>query len=248
MTTAAGHIAAWDPDFRILRLTEWSRRTATNCRPIIESSRRRFRADSIMNTVSRRPRERRQRYLRRTRGRGGASAGRWRQGDGNTDRRHGSLAALTAVILVSLLYNPRIWINDAPARVRKLAPPLTVVERRARAVAGVLLLLTLAAVTSWSATKLLGRHGAALSLGTAIEHFVGVFFLFNLFDLIVIDWLILLVLRPRMLRLSVPGLSYEETVGNYGYHFRGFIIGLGFVAMAGLVAALMTYAVKLARF
>jgi hypothetical protein len=46
--------------FRIRRLTEWSRRTATNCRPLIEWSRRRFWAVSIMNTVSRRPRERRQ--------------------------------------------------------------------------------------------------------------------------------------------------------------------------------------------
>ena len=54
--TASG-VPAWDLGFRILRLTESSRRTATNCRPTIESSRRRFWAASIMNTVSKRPRE-----------------------------------------------------------------------------------------------------------------------------------------------------------------------------------------------
>jgi hypothetical protein len=159
--------------------------------------------------------------------------------------------ALTAVILVSLLYNPRLWINDAPARVRVLAPPLTVVERRARAITGFLLLLTLAAVTLWSAARLLTRNAATLSLGTAVGHFIGVFFLFNLFDLIVIDWLFLLVLRPKVLTSSVlgwtVGLSYEETVGSYGHHFRGFIIGLGFVTAGGLIAGLITYAVQLAR-
>jgi hypothetical protein len=157
-------------------------------------------------------------------------------------------AALTAVILVSLLYNPRLWINDAPPRVRMLAPPLTLVERRGRAIAGLLLLLTFVAVTMWSAARLLTRYGATLSLGTTLGHFVGMFFLFNLFDLIVIDWLVLLVIRPKMLRLSVPGLSYEETVGNYAHHFRGFIIGLGFVTVGGLIAALITYTVKLVRF
>jgi hypothetical protein len=85
-------------------------------------------------------------------------------------------ASLTAVILVSLFYNPRIWINDAPPRVRTLAPPLTVIECRARAIAGLLLLLTFVTVTLWSAGRLLTRHEATLSLGTAFSHFVGVFF------------------------------------------------------------------------
>jgi hypothetical protein len=155
--------------------------------------------------------------------------------------------ALTAVILLSLLYNPRLWINDAPPRVRMLAPPLTVVERRARTIAGLLLLLTFVGVTMWSAVRLIARNGTTLSLGTALGHFVGVFFLFNLFDLVVIDWLILLVIRPKMLRLSVTGLSYEETIGSYAYHFRGFIIGLGFVTVGGLIAALITYTVNLVR-
>src|SRR5262245_57954018 len=155
---------------------------------------------------------------------------------------------LTAVILISLLYNPRLWINDLPARVRLLAPPLTASERRARAITGVFLLLTLAGVTLWSAARLLTRSAATLWLTTAVGHFVGVFFVFNLFDLIVIDWLFLLVLRPKRLTLSVPGSSYEETVGSYAHHFRGFIIGLGFVTGAGLIVGLLTYAVKLARF
>jgi hypothetical protein len=47
----AGHIAVWDLGFQILRLIAWSRCRATKCRPIIDSSRCRFWADSIINTV-----------------------------------------------------------------------------------------------------------------------------------------------------------------------------------------------------
>jgi hypothetical protein len=51
------------------RGTEWSRRTATNCPSIIESSRRRLCEAFITNTTSSWPRERRhQGYLRRTGG------------------------------------------------------------------------------------------------------------------------------------------------------------------------------------
>jgi hypothetical protein len=150
--------------------------------------------------------------------------------------------ALGFVIVGSLAYEPRVWLNDAPPRVRTLAPPLTDAERRTRALVGVLFLLTLVAVTAWSGARLPARYGEPLSIGTVFLHFLGVFFFFNLFDLLVIDWLLLLVLRPRFVtRLSVPGLSYEETVGGYGYHFRAFLKGTGFIIVASVIAASLAY-------
>jgi hypothetical protein len=150
-------------------------------------------------------------------------------------------AALGLVIVGSLAYNPRLWVNDLPPRVRVLVPPLTAGERRDRYVLAALFLLTIVATTTWSAARLMARHGETLSFATAFAHFLAVFFLFNLFDLIVIDWLMLLVLQPAFLRrLSVPGLTYEETVGGYGYHFRGFLKGMGFILVASVIAAGLT--------
>jgi hypothetical protein len=147
-------------------------------------------------------------------------------------------AALGAVIVGSLAYNPRLWLQDAPPRARALAPPLSTSERRIRLLVAGLFVVTLVGVTAWSGQNLMARHGATLTFGTALAHFFGVFFLFNLFDLLVIDWLLLLVVRPAFLsRLSVPGLSYEETVGGFSYHLRAFLKGLGFVAAMSLMAA-----------
>jgi hypothetical protein len=150
--------------------------------------------------------------------------------------------AVSIVILGSLAYNPRLWIGDAPEPVRRLAPPLSAAERRDRWVVAGLFLLTVVAVTAWSASRLIAREGTP-SFGTFLIHFLGVFFIFNLVDLVVIDWLVLLVMRPRFLsRLSVPGLSYEETVGGYSYHFVAFLKGLGVITVLALIAASATYA------
>ena len=150
-------------------------------------------------------------------------------------------AAIGLVIFGSLAYNPRLWINDAPEPARKLAAPLSPAERRDRWIVAGILLLTIGVVTAWSAARLIARDPAP-SFGTLFTHFVAVFFLFNLFDLVVIDWLVLLVMRPAFARLSIPGLSHEETVGGYGYHFVGFLKGLGFITVMGLLAAGATYA------
>jgi hypothetical protein len=151
-------------------------------------------------------------------------------------------SALGIVILGSLAYNPRLWLNDAPPRARALAPPLNDVERRDRNIVAALFLLALVLPTVWSAMRLVRRYGQTLSFGAAFGHYLGVFFLFNLFDLLIIDWLVLLVLKPAFLsRLSVPGLTYEETVGGYRYHFTAFLKGMGFIFAFSLLAAAATY-------
>ena len=147
-------------------------------------------------------------------------------------------SALGVVILGSLAYNSRLWLNDAPRRVRELSPSLTPRERRERNVVAAIFLVTIVGATIWSSDRLLARHGEMLSFANALAHFLGVFFLFNVFDLLVIDYLVLLVLRPAFLaRLAVAGLTYEETVGGYGYHFAAFIKGMAFIVTFSLLAA-----------
>ena len=61
-------------------------------------------------------------------------------------------------------------------------------------------------------------------------------FTFNLIDLLILDWLVFVTWRPRVIVL--PGTEGLAGYGDYGFHFRGFLKGLVFCFAAGLLTAL----------
>jgi len=67
----------------------------------------------------------------------------------------------------------------------------------------------------------------------------GVLFLFNLVDLLILDWLIVCWLEPRWVIL--PGTEHIVAPKQYLHHFKGFLIGTVGLAIAGLaIAALLS--------
>jgi hypothetical protein len=75
----------------------------------------------------------------------------------------------------------------------------------------------------------------------AFIHLFVMFTVFNLLDWLVLDWLIVVTIRPSFIIL--PGTEGLAGYEDYGFHFRGFLIGImiTFVTsllVAGVVAAL----------
>ena len=60
-------------------------------------------------------------------------------------------------------------------------------------------------------------------------------FTFNLYDLLVLDWLIFVTIQPAFVVL--PGTEGASGYKDYFFHFRGFLIGIGFCFIAGLIVA-----------
>jgi hypothetical protein len=60
-------------------------------------------------------------------------------------------------------------------------------------------------------------------------------FVFNLFDLLILDWLLFCTIQPRMMVL--PGTQGMAGYRDYRFHFVGFLKGLGFCLFGGLVIA-----------
>jgi hypothetical protein len=58
---------------------------------------------------------------------------------------------------------------------------------------------------------------------------------FNIVDLLVIDWLIVCTITPRF--LIVPGTAGFAGYKDYGHHARGFVVGVGVVAVTAIIAA-----------
>jgi hypothetical protein len=60
---------------------------------------------------------------------------------------------------------------------------------------------------------------------------------FNLFDLIILDWLFFCTIQPRSMVL--PGTEGMAAYRDYRFHFIGFLKGLGFTAVGGLIVAIL---------
>ncbi len=60
---------------------------------------------------------------------------------------------------------------------------------------------------------------------------------FNVFDLIILDWLFFCTIQPRSMVL--PGTEGMAGYRDYRFHFIGFLKGLGFSAVGGLLIAVL---------
>ena len=62
-----------------------------------------------------------------------------------------------------------------------------------------------------------------------------VLLVFNVFDLLVLDWLLFCTIQPRPMILA--GTEGMAAYRYYRFHFVGFLKGLGFCAVGGIVIA-----------
>jgi len=58
---------------------------------------------------------------------------------------------------------------------------------------------------------------------------------FNIFDLIILDWIFFCTIQPRSMVL--PGTEGMAGYRDYRFHFIGFLKGLGFSSVGGLLIA-----------
>lgn len=151
----------------------------------------------------------------------------------------GALCALGgALILASLWRNPRLWLQDFPEDIRRLVPAKTAQEKRESLVWGIPFLAMLVGVPATSCVLLARSAAGSGSFVSLFANAFAILLLFNLFDLVVIDWLIVCGLTPRF--LVVPGTEGSAGYKDYRHHFRAFLIGTaGSAAIAVVVAAVV---------
>ncbi|MBN1163730.1 MAG: nitroreductase [Candidatus Krumholzibacteriota bacterium] len=145
-----------------------------------------------------------------------------------------SLAASICLIAI-LRFNPRLFLQDYPKDVRDQVSPKTDKEKRQSLLVGIPFLVLLVAVPFISTLSLKRGFGDEAVFLQLFWNAFGVGFIFNLFDLLVLDWLMFCYITPGF--LIIPGTRGMKGYKDYGYHFRAFIIGTVLSLMAGLVIA-----------
>ncbi len=137
---------------------------------------------------------------------------------------------VSTYLLVLMRFAPRIFLQHYPQEIRKLVPPKSSKERRMSILLGLFIGVPFISALVWR-TATLGSH-------SFWEHFAyafGVLFIFNLFDLLILDWLIVCWFEPRWVIL--PGTEHIVLPKQYLHHFKGFLMGTVGLAIAGLVIA-----------
>jgi hypothetical protein len=153
----------------------------------------------------------------------------------------GTLLSLIMGVFVfgSLWYNPRLWLQDYPKAIQAKVPPLTRQEKQEQKLLMIPILLAMIGTPLWSAYQL---GGEAPFLTVYFTAFL-VTNIFNLFDAVVIDWLVLIVLKPKFAVL--PGTEdMAHLLRDPKMHLSAYLRGIVFCAGFSLVIALVVMVVR----
>ena len=146
---------------------------------------------------------------------------------------------LFTTILVVVRINPEIMLRDYPPDVQAEHGPMSDRSKRQKLSAATLVLAVMFGVIVASLAPILGDAEAAGLFPTMFVHFFVMFSVINVLDWLVLDWLIVVSIRPSFLILpSTEGMAGYR---DYAFHFRGFLIGIPITLAASLLlAALIT--------
>jgi hypothetical protein len=147
---------------------------------------------------------------------------------------------LSLMIFVSLYINAEMWLQDYPPDVRTKFGPMSARAKRQRAWLALPFFLYLLGVLAVSILRL-EPLVEMLTFTAVFLHTFALLFTFNLFDLLIVDWLIMMSWRPQFIIL--PGTEGMAGYNDYRFHFVGFLKGtvgmfVGSLVIAGLVTAI----------
>lgn len=147
--------------------------------------------------------------------------------------------ALSILIIGSLYYNPRLWLQDYPIEIRARVLPLSAAEKRQRAIVALLFFGVGIGTLVYSMANLRAANGGSVPFLTAYLHSFGVLSIFNLFDAVVLDLILLTGFKPKF--AVIPGAEgMEYLYHNWGMHAVNFLKGVVFCALFSLPVAALT--------
>lgn len=143
------------------------------------------------------------------------------------------LTAVMSITFLTLLFiNPEMWLDDYPPDIRAKFGPMSAKAKRLKWAAGILVLGFFFGTVIVAASRWMQAHPAQFTFGELFWSSFLIFNLFNLFDLLVLDWLIFVTIQPRIAIL--PGTEGAAGYKDYAFHF--------FASLKGMVGSLVVSA------
>jgi hypothetical protein len=141
----------------------------------------------------------------------------------------------TVVLFLGVLGARDFMLQDYPPAIReRYGRPKSARGKRVAAIAGAVALVGVVgilAVALWRLPAIVPDPGPLVVFG-----FVWVILqVFNIYDLVVLDWLVVTVWRPPMVVL--PGTEDMPEYRDMGFHVRGFLKGIAILTGLAIVVA-----------
>jgi hypothetical protein len=134
-----------------------------------------------------------------------------------------------------------MFVSNYPPDVRQKYGPMSPRAARLLPFVATLLYLIILVVPITGLFALQAKD-QPISLLPAFVFSAVTFLVFNVYDLIILDWIFFCTIQPRAMIL--PGTEGMAGYRDYRFHFIGFLKGLGFSIVGGLLIAVAWVALQ----
>lgn len=143
------------------------------------------------------------------------------------------------IIIGSQIINARYWLDCYPKSIQQLVEPQTKREKVTKLIIGTPFLFALFVFPEFAIIEYVSTINYTPSFMQILTVAFCTLLIFNLFDLIILDWLIFCYITPSYQIIEGSENKINE-YKNYAFHFQGFIKGLFFGLGYSIILSLVT--------
>ena len=144
---------------------------------------------------------------------------------------------LSAIVTISQFFNPRLWLNDYPKEIQNMVPENTKEEKLIKGLIGIPFLIIMFAYPIYSTYALKISMGTSFTILIAFFNMLIISSIFNLFDLLILDWLIFCRINPKYLILK--GTNGARAYQDYNFHLRAARKGFRISVLVSAVVSIL---------
>jgi len=143
------------------------------------------------------------------------------------------------LVTIIQMINPRAELKSYPEGIKILVTPLTEKEKKRFKIGKIVvfpIIISLLIVDYFLRVDFQNYFHTFF-------HFLIVFSIWTLFDLIIMDWLVFCTLTPKY--LVFKGTENNKEYKNYKFHLRGILFGIPFSVIFSLILTLLVSGIRL---
>jgi hypothetical protein len=149
------------------------------------------------------------------------------------------IQAITYSLILGLTFlliariNPEMWINDYPPYIKAKYGPMSEDSNRLRMILSIPVMVFMIGFPFFVIVQL--AQSTALTFWQVFGSLFFLYTFFNLFDMVIMDWLIFCTIQPSLFVL--PGTEGIAAYKDYGFHLRASLKGQILLTLVSLIGA-----------